>query len=93
MFYVYILISLKDRKVYIGFTSDLKIRIKQHKEGRVKSTSKRLPIELIYYECYIKEDDAKRNEKYYKTTKGRLDLRKKLKAVLEKYKYGTIAQR
>ncbi len=92
MFYVYILISLKDLNFYIGFTNNLKIRIKQHQEGKVTSTSKRLPIRLIHYECYIKADDARRNEKYYKTTKGRNDLRKKLATILEKYKNGTIAQ-
>ncbi len=39
---------------------------------------------LIYYECYKEESDARRNEKYYKTTKGKSDLRKKLETFLEK---------
>lgn len=88
MFYVYVLLSARDNNFYIGYTSNLEKRIAQHKEGKVKSTSRRLPMKLIYFESYIKKEDAERNEKYYKTTKGREDLRKKLKTIL-----GTVAQR
>jgi putative endonuclease len=88
MYYAYILISLKDFNFYVGFTNNLKIRIEQHQKGKVTSTSKRLPVKLIYYECYTIEEDARRNEKYYKTTKGRNELRKKLASILEKYKMG-----
>lgn len=82
MYYVYILLSLKDGNFYIGYTSNLKARIQQHSNGLVNSTSKRLPIKLIYYECYVIKEDAERNEKYYKTSKGRSDLRKKLNKYL-----------
>ena len=83
-YYVYILRSLKDKNFYVGYTRDLKNRIEQHKNGLVKSTSRRLPVRLIYHECYSEEADARRNEKYYKTTKGRDDLRAKLKDSLGK---------
>ena len=86
MYYVYILTSLKDKNFYIGFTTNLKLRIGQHKNGEVESTKKRLPVKLVYYECYSLKADAERNEKYYKTTKGRNDLRKKLRNILERYK-------
>ncbi len=33
MFYVYILRSLKDGKLYTGFTSDLRRRVKEHFSG------------------------------------------------------------
>ncbi|MDZ7611191.1 MAG: GIY-YIG nuclease family protein [Candidatus Moranbacteria bacterium] len=82
MYYVYILHSEKDKKLYIGFTSNLKKRLIQHKNGEVNSTSKRLPVNLIYFECYLKKQDAERNESYYKTSKGKEDLRKKLKSLL-----------
>ena len=89
-YYVYILLSLKDGKFYIGFTGNLQARLEQHKSGQVTSTSKRLPIKLIYYECYKEESDARRNERYYKTKKGREDLRKKLETHLgqEKRSWG-----
>ena len=47
MFYVYVLISLKDKKFYIGFTNDLKRRLKEHNSGKNISTKSRLPLKLI----------------------------------------------
>ena len=66
MFYVYILKSLKDGKLYIGYTSDLKKRFAQHKAGEVFNTKHRAPIELVYYEAYKNIDDAKEREKSFK---------------------------
>ncbi len=66
MFYVYILKSKKDNKLYIGYTEDLKRRIAEHQKGRVENTSHRLPVELIYYESYRDIDDAKAREKSFK---------------------------
>ncbi len=84
MYYVYTLKSKKDNKFYIGTSSNLKIRINQHNSGKVESTRYRQPLKLIYYECYLNKKDAGRNEKYYKTTKGKTDLKKKLKSYLDK---------
>lgn len=75
MFYVYILLSLKDGKLYIGYTSDLRRRLKEHKTGGSKSTKCRLPFKLIYYEAHTSEKDARRREKYFKTDKGKSTLR------------------
>lgn len=58
MFYVYVLESKKDKKLYIGSMSNLKRRFNEHSEGKVKSTSYRRPLELIYYEAYRKEEIA-----------------------------------
>lgn len=78
MHYVYILKSGFDSKLYIGYTENLKRRIKEHKSGQVISTSKRLPIKLIMYEAYLLEADARAREKFFKTTKGKLQLKKQL---------------
>ncbi|MDD4106596.1 MAG: GIY-YIG nuclease family protein [Candidatus Shapirobacteria bacterium] len=67
MYYVYVLKSLKDQKIYTGFSSDLKRRILEHKSGLVKSTKNRLPVKLIYYEVFINEKDARNREKYLKS--------------------------
>jgi putative endonuclease len=75
MYYVYILQSLKDKKLYIGYTADLKRRIKEHKYGGSKSTKTRLPFRLVFCEAFILEKDAKRREKYFKTTKGKRSLK------------------
>ena len=79
MFYVYILISKKDNGFYIGCTKDLKIRIREHNAGHVKSTKNRLPMELIYYEACLNQSDAFYREKYLKTTYGRRYLKNRLK--------------
>jgi putative endonuclease len=71
MFYIYILQSLKDRKLYVGYTSDLKKRFMEHKKGVVASTKNRRPLILIYYEAYRSEKDARIREKFLKTGKGR----------------------
>ncbi len=70
-FYVYVLESLKDGNRYIGYTENLKRRIKEHLAGYNFSTKFRLPFRLIYFEGCLNENDAKRREKYLKTTQGR----------------------
>lgn len=79
MFYVYVLRSRKDGKHYIGFTSNLKLRHKEHCDGRVKSTSYRRPLELIYYECYKDYNIAIKREKQIKGGKAHISLIKRLK--------------
>jgi len=62
MFYVYILQSSKDGKLYVGFTSDLRRRFKEHNAGASRSTKARRPFALVYYEAYVSEKDAKKRE-------------------------------
>jgi len=83
MYYIYILLSFKDNKFYIGFTKNLNQRLKQHKNGEVKSTRNRRPLRLIFYEAYLNKFDALRREKYFKTTKGKTTLRQMLKNFLK----------
>ncbi|MCX6744359.1 MAG: GIY-YIG nuclease family protein [Candidatus Parcubacteria bacterium] len=79
MYYTYVLLSRKDGEFYIGFTSDLTNRLNLHKSGKVNSTSCRLPVILIYYECCLNKTDAIRREKYLKTGPGGRYLKKRLK--------------
>jgi len=62
MFYIYILKSQKDHNLYIGSTNNIERRIKQHNEGKVFSTKSRVPLEIIYYEAYKSESDARKRE-------------------------------
>ena len=66
MFYVYLLLSLKDNKFYIGYTSDLRIRFKQHINGEVEATKYRRPLKLIYYESYLEKNMARERERKLK---------------------------
>ena len=82
MYYVYILQSLKNGKMYTGFSRNLRARLKAHKNKGVHTTKRMGQVELIFYEAFKKEADAKRREKYLKTTKGKRTLKLILKESL-----------
>ena len=86
MFYTYVLRSKKDKKFYVGYTKDLKLRFEEHENGRVESTSNRRPFELIYYEACLDQQDATHREKYLKTYLGKMFLQKRLKSYLTENK-------
>lgn len=77
--YVYVLYSEKDKFFYIGCTSDLNKRIKQHKNKEVLSTRNRLPIILIYTEICLNKKDAYSREKYLKSGMGHRYIKNRLK--------------
>lgn len=81
-YYVYVLYSLKDRKFYVGFTTDLKERFNKHQQGDVISTKHRRPLTLIHYEYFIDKDDAEAREVFLKSGFGRAQLRQSLKRTL-----------
>lgn len=66
MYYLYLLKSKKDNQLYIGFTSKLKARLKQHNDGEVISTKHRRPFEVIYIEGYKFWKDARKRERNLK---------------------------
>jgi len=79
---IYVLRSHKDKKLYIGYTNDLKSRFEQHCKGQVGSIKDRRPLELIYSEAYLDKHDAMHREKYLKTAYGKQFLRNRLKLYL-----------
>ena len=70
MFYVYILQSLKDNGLYIGYTNNLKKRFSEHQLGQSFATKPRRPFKLIHYQAFVSQKDALETEKYLKTTRG-----------------------
>lgn len=62
MFYVYVLKSQKDKELYVGSTNNLKRRVDEHQNGKSFSTQFRTPFELVYYEAYKNEKDARERE-------------------------------
>lgn len=82
-FYVYTLLSLKDKRLYTGFTSNLRNRLSQHARGEVRSTAGRRPLKLIHYDYFIDEEDAKAREVFLKSGFGRNELKKALKRTLK----------
>ncbi len=85
MHYVYVLLSLKDEKFYIGLTGDLQRRLKEHNTGKNISTKSRLPLKLLCYEAHLSKKDAARRERYFKTTKGKSTLKQMLRDSLMGY--------
>ena len=78
-YYVYILLSLKDKRLYVGFTTNLKSRLINHAAGKVLSTRNRRPLKLIHYEYFINIKDAKAREVFLKSGAGHNQLKAFLK--------------
>lgn len=78
-YYIYILKSLNNNFIYTGYTGNLKRRFKEHNNKEELSTKHYAPFDLIHYEAYRNEKDAKRREEYLKTTKGKTTLKTMLK--------------
>ena len=81
MYYVYILKDVNN-KLYIGYSSDLKRRLREHLQQKVYTTKRMHNPELIYYEAYKTEESAKIRERKlkqfgsaYKGLVKRLDLK------------------
>jgi len=76
--YTYVL-RCADHELYIGSTDDLKRRVSQHQAGQVPSTSRRLPVELIYYEACRSLRMSREREQQLKSGYGRQYLNRRLK--------------
>ena len=83
-FYVYVLHNSSKNFIYVGYSENLKQRIQEHNEGKVRSTKAYTPLKLIFYEAYATKSDAKRRETYLKTNKGRTTLITMLKDYFKK---------
>lgn len=71
MFIIYFLKSLTDpSQTYIGYTTDLEKRLKDHNSGHSPHTLKYLPWELITYIAFNTEAKARNFEKYVKVGSG-----------------------
>jgi len=79
---VYVLISLKDKNLYVGYTTDLQKRLTAHFEGHVPSTAPRRPFRLVYCEYHHAMSDAKRREQYLKISAGKKALKLMLRDAL-----------
>lgn len=78
MNYTYVLKSLRDNKLYIGWTNDLKRRLEMHNLGKVDATKNRIPFEIVYYEACLNKEKAIEREKYFKTGFGRRFLKSRI---------------
>jgi len=75
MYYVYIL-KLNTKKIYIGYTSDLSVRLKRHNQilpsKKSSFTYKNHGIwKVVYKEIFNSKEKAQDREKELKTSRGR----------------------
>ncbi|MFA4817200.1 MAG: GIY-YIG nuclease family protein [Parcubacteria group bacterium] len=82
MHYIYVLYGNKDKKRYIGYTKNLKLRFERHNKGLIDSTKNRRPLKLVYYEACLNQQDATHREKYLKTYHGSMFIKNRLKSYL-----------
>ena len=78
VYYNYVLRSLKDNNLYIGFTKNLKRRLLEHEKGLVSSTKYRRPLVIVYYEVSVNQYSAIHREKYLKTSYGHRYLKNRI---------------
>jgi len=80
--YTYILYSPSGNTFYVGFTHYLRKRLAKHNNGLNFSTKFNAPWLLLYYEAHTDEVDARRRERYLKTTAGSRALHRMLSSKL-----------
>ncbi len=75
MFYVYVLVSQANSRLYVGRTSDLRTRLREHLKGKTWTTARMTDLTLVFYEAFLSKSDSIRREWYLKTSKGKSSLR------------------
>ena len=63
MYFVYVIQSQQDGRLYKGFTSDLENRLAEHNSGKTTSTKAYLPWIIVYFEKVIDRIEARKREK------------------------------
>jgi putative endonuclease len=76
-YFTYVLKSELTGSSYVGHTSNLEKRMVEHNIGKSLSTKGKRPWRLVYYEEYTRRSEAISKERYFKSIKGRLELRAK----------------
>ncbi len=71
MFFVYVIKSKIDGRLYKGFTDNLDRRLKEHNFGKNKTTAPYRPWNLVYKEIFETRIEAREREKYFKSGAGR----------------------
>ncbi len=77
-YYVYLIRSIKyPQTIYVGYTTNVKERLKTHNAGGSIHTKKDKPWELVSCTLFKDMDTAKQFEKYLKSQSGRAFIKKR----------------
>lgn len=72
MHYVYLLRSINfPEQTYVGFTNDLKARMRAHDAGESKHTAKFAPWKIVTYHAFADKRKAQEFEYYLKSGSGK----------------------
>ena len=80
MYFVYIIESEKDNRLYVGFTDNLKRRIQEHNAGKTRSTKGYLPWKIVFFVEVETRIEARKLEKYYKSGYGKEKIKKDIRS-------------
>jgi putative endonuclease len=69
--FTYVMRSSKDHGFYVGLTSNLERRLREHNAGYNRSTRSRRPFEIVYVEQSDSRLEARKREKFLKSGIGR----------------------
>jgi putative endonuclease len=75
MYFVYVLQNKVNKHLYKGISNNLERRIKEHNQGKHKSTAPYIPWEIVYFEEYETFEEARKRELFLKSGSGRELLR------------------
>jgi putative endonuclease len=79
MFYVYLIESLSTPgQRYVGYTSNLKVRLEDHNAGKSSHTAKFRPWRLVTYIAFSERAKAEEFERYLKSGSGHAFANKRL---------------
>ncbi|MEP3839084.1 MAG: GIY-YIG nuclease family protein [Algibacter sp.] len=70
IYYVYVIRSEKNNRIYKGLTQDLEKRLVQHNMGEHKETKGYRPWVLVYSKVFTSQIEAKDYHKYLKSEDG-----------------------
>ncbi len=71
MFYLYILKNEQTDRFYIGSTNNLERRLSEHLKGKVRTTKVLKSYELVYFEEFLTDHEARMREKELKSYKSK----------------------
>ena len=71
MYFVYVIKSRVGKRMYVGLSSNVENRLKDHNFGRVFSTKGYRPWKLVYIEKIGSRIEARKREEYFKSGCGK----------------------
>lgn len=78
MYYVYFLSNQSGNFIYVGYSSNVDRRVKQHNAGNVISTKFHRPLTLKGFIAVDSKKKALKLERYFKGGSGKAFLRKRI---------------